>query len=845
MISAQKEPQAQKPPFIGGSRHSALQQLEAAYYRTVQEYRPSLVVVSGIAGSGKTRLVQEFFNRLAAGQQESRYWPIHFSTVTPGTSLLKSRNLVHPQDVDAEQTKRTFSWYAQTCRRSADDLSLQFQSAIESYQKLIELNAERRVQRFGALASAGVVMIALTLEFLDNYISLPVLLQWCARVAGLVSFGWSLREFGMRIRESRHSNQKLVRNTVSETERVLAESLHFISNEAERFKTPTIVVIDEWHASDVGTQEFVNQLLSVDGPCFVILVRWLTGGENSEQSAFADQIESKATAAIELYGLDDDDIVAILKFEKPDFSTTLRRAIAKHSAGNPLIALKLCSFPQVLALARDDASEAEVTKIINQLPFDHEGILKEQWRAVPLEVQQLLSIASIYGEVIPTHFVKKAFNSFFRSDPTRVLKLAREPYWWLQILQTDIDMFPDASLYRIAKEEARFVLGNERLSQLETDIATIEDSELPDGLQLFGIYGNLFAEQKMINRIAVGLKTQSLTDAELVWRSVFTLGGSRFRERRLDLCREQIEWLSNYVPLPVETDLRSALLTQFRYFEFKSISADDPVSGRDLGLKLLSEIGDDPLRADLLLRLGNLSVAIEDYESAESFYSQVSDEDPSDDIAEAADHNRLLVLSRIGRSREAARSLSKLQRRTLLKVRVLGIMRPLSRKLSAALDLDEVTIMTYGNNIGIWLGRSGEHVSAVEKLRRTLKRAERLQRTPENLEKVWRCQSVLGYWTFKSGDAQKAREHLAKITSDQYLQNHISPDHIEAVSACQTLAAVEAYLGDTSGATQRLQNLAEVRSPSGVRLSKDASLQERQDFLMANLFNPETLMREW
>lgn len=831
------------PLFVGESRHKALMQLESAYRRTIQEHRPSLVVISGIAGSGKTRLVQEFFNRLASSQPEPRYWPTHFLSVTLGTSLLKSRNLIHPQEVSKSSATRTFSWYAQTCRRAADDPDLQFQSAVESHRKLIDLHPKRKVQRLSAYFSAAVVASALTVEFLDNYIALPSLLQWCARVAGLVSFGWSLREFFTTILENRHGAQKSKLSSSPDPDSALSESLNFIRTEVERFKTPTVIVIDEWHAADLGTQSFVESLLTIGGPCFVILTRWLTGGENSGQSAQADSTELKAIASIELPGLEVDEIVQILEFEKPEFPTILHRAIAKHSAGNPLIALKLCYFPQVLALALDNTNESEIEKTVGKLPFDHEGVLKEQWRAVPLEVQQFLSIASVYGEVIPTHLAKTAFSSFFKSDPARALKLARDPYWWLQILQADIDMFPDSSLYRIAKDEARFVLGNEKLSQLESRVATIDDSHLPEGLRLFGIYGNLLAEQKMIRRVAGGVKTQSIQDAELVWRSVFTLGGSRFRELRLELCREQIEWLSNYAPSPEDAELRSSLLTQFRYYEFKSTMSDDPTAGRDLGQRLLEDIGSHPLRADLLLRLGNLSVNTGDYQSAETYYSLVLAERPPDHIAEAASANRLLVLSRTGRTREAIRCLKKVRRRKLLKVRVLGPLRPLSRSVSLTINTEEEKILTCGNNIGSWLGWSGEPAEAVKYLRAALGRGKRLQQTSENLEKLWRCRSVLGYWAFKSGDARSSMELLSEITADRTLISRISPDHIEVVSACQTLAAVEAYLGDISNAHRRLRQLAEPDTPSGIRLSKDPSLQDRQDFVLTHLDDPEALMR--
>lgn len=103
MLPAQSHLKAPDPLFVGESRHRALMQLEGAYFRTIEEDRPSLAVVSGISGSGKTRLIQKFFNRLADSQPELRCWPTQFSTFTRGNrGIFWRHNFCHPtlEDLD-------------------------------------------------------------------------------------------------------------------------------------------------------------------------------------------------------------------------------------------------------------------------------------------------------------------------------------------------------------------------------------------------------------------------------------------------------------------------------------------------------------------------------------------------------------------------------------------------------------------------------------------------------------------------------------------------------------------------------------------------------------------------
>ena len=834
----------QSLPFVGASRLNALQQIEGAFDHIVEEGLPSVVVIAGISGSGKTRLVQEFFNQISIRQAQPNYWPPQFSSRQAGVSVLKSRNQIHPAGQVNPAARRSFSWYAQACRRTTDESSVEIQNAFEANRKLIEQHPKRKIQRVNTYIAVAVIVAAITIEFVDNFVSLSTPLQWCARLAGVSSFGWGIWGEWRRLRENRANTKPNNNADGSSVVNVIGNSYALIRAEVERFRTPTIVFIDEWHWADSHAHQFVLDLLDLDGPCLILLTRWLTGnsGDNSQQDA--DDIESSALMTIELTQLQSSEVTEIIKHEKPGYAINVLEAVAEHSAGNPLVALKLCSMPQVAALEGKSIDPSEIQRVMSELPYDHDGILREQWKAVPLEVQRFLCVASVFGEVIPTELVKRAFSDYFDADSDRALQLAREPYWWLQILQNDIDMFPEPSLYRIAKEEAVLILSRDNLRKLEVTVASTPESQLPMSMRMLGIYGDTIAERKFALRLAQGLKTTSLEDALLVWHKVFTLGGSRFVNLRQQLCQEQIEWLSANPPTPEQALEHHDLLIRFKYYFFKSVRANDLVSGNELGLKLLREIGNHSLKADLLLRLGNIELDLRNYDSCERYYVEVLKLKPPAKIAEAAVANRLLVMARTGRIKEAIRAQTLNRRRRILRVVCIRPFKALSARIAMAMANEEVAILVVGHNIGGWYGRSGDYPKALKYLQRVLGRVNKMAITAENREKIWVCKATYAYWQFKAGMTMEASKLLTEITSDRSFKTEISREHEEAIRAVQLYAATLAYRGLSSEASAVLGRLTRQGSLTGIRISREPELLERQAFIESYLHDPETLMRD-
>ena len=116
---------------------------------------PRVVVLSGPAGSGKTRIVQELYARLRS-QQEDMYWPAMGDAVRTrggaGTDPMAGRKVVVPSiDVWPAGALPTFGWWGLNCERlssgSSQDVVSAMRSQLEAHALPLVM-ARRQVEGF-------------------------------------------------------------------------------------------------------------------------------------------------------------------------------------------------------------------------------------------------------------------------------------------------------------------------------------------------------------------------------------------------------------------------------------------------------------------------------------------------------------------------------------------------------------------------------------------------------------------------------------------------------------------------------------------------------------------------
>ena len=127
--------------FVGEDRQALVDDLVAAYARVAAGGGPELVCLVAPIGWGKTRIVQEFYARLAAEHQgDPAYWPASIVEATDVTEPTKLRKRVHPGrfTVPGGAVPEWF-WWALSCQRKADGQPAQ---AIEEAKEQLFVHAE-------------------------------------------------------------------------------------------------------------------------------------------------------------------------------------------------------------------------------------------------------------------------------------------------------------------------------------------------------------------------------------------------------------------------------------------------------------------------------------------------------------------------------------------------------------------------------------------------------------------------------------------------------------------------------------------------------------------------------
>lgn len=769
--------------FVGSGRHEALMLLEGAYSEVLQSRVPQIALITGLPGSGKTRLIQEFFATLSRQQMSPEYWPQSIVDDSETKDLLRFRFKVNPARIVSTKAKRNFSWFAQICQRSVENPDLDIRSLSEAFHQFQNLHTERRQQVFQKVATGLVLVAAIVVEFLDNYFSLSDPLKVVARSAGVVSLIFGVYQQTQSFVELRRRRVRAMKGSINLSSHSPGGNFEAIKHEVERVGCPIVIVIDDWHAASSSTVQFVSECCELRGPCLIILARWLGGFAGLDEDDPAIRVEDSALVNVQLNSLDAGDLQEVLHDASPELSDLLRAKLAEHADGNPLICIQMARMPQVATLNSRNPSAEQIDQILSSIPFDHEGVLKDQWRQLPVDIQRYLCTASVFGEIIPTSIVKDAFAKYFAGDPSVILSRARDEYFWLQVFQSDVDRFPDGVLYKIARNEAKIVLGDSEVNELVHLAASLNDEDLPESLRTTGMLGQIAGDQRLALRLLEGYRSQSLEDVQLVFQQVIAMpAGSRFASHRLELCREQIEWLESQVGSDGGDAQLNDYLIQFKYYEFKSVGQDNPEKGLILGHELLKAIGTHGLKQDLILRIGNTYVDLGDFEAASEYYNQIL-EDRQSHVGDEAWVNLQVCRVRLG---EIDSAIASAQRRllawrfrwaTLLLVR--GFVPSIRPKFERATE----RISLIRGNIGGWYCIKGDLDRGIRFQRSAIRTVARIPHRAWIREVVWKMHLTIGYWYLKSGQFESASEVLTSILQSAQYRNVISADSRDHVRA--------------------------------------------------------------
>jgi len=496
-------------------------------------------------------------------------------------------------------------------------------------------------------------------------------------------------------------------------------------------------------------------------------------------------------------------------------------ALADHADGMPYIALALATLPAVKRLDATSLSTEEVISEVRQLPRDSKGLTKTQWQALPDELQEFLAVASIFGEVIPTQLVRETFAKYFKTDSERVHQQVRNPYWWLEILQNDIDHFPNGDLYRLAREQASQILPRKVLEEIEASVAALEDVELPEPLRPQGVFGGLTNESRWEKRVLLGLAKRTIDDVERTLSRIFVLDGSRYVETRAELALEQIKWLEEFQSKDDQEEARRVtLLNTFRYYHLKTIATTNPAEAIRLGENLLSSMGDHPYRCDLILRLGNYHLENGDLAEARKFYELIITGQTCSELRGYAYENLSVVMARSGDLKGAIRNKSRIQRWNWISA-VPG--RVIARLLRAPKSRAREHERGMGRfNIGWWHAQLGNYRRASLNFRFARWAMSRLEDTSRNHD--WRLKihcalAELEFSRSRFRQAERLTRSFLLRADARFPHSHDNPTHPQSIRMQLLNIACHAALGDPRGARASLASLTQYLNENSVDLT--------------------------
>jgi tetratricopeptide (TPR) repeat protein len=421
-----------------GTHHHAVVDLLLDRLDTVQagERAARVVVLEGASGVGKTRIIQEFYARLAARQTAPAYWPPlapHDPTDEPSpapdkplrTSLLRpstnpatrghradplpDRKLLGPPVegfVWPAGSTPDFLWWAVSCDQlqsgAAVDATLQYEEAMRAHLVPLALaraqqdgawrNASRAVRENIAtelreLASEGVMEAAgRALEA----IGAPVPgLGWLVSKTAQ-SFTWA------RTRRQQQTLQRtgglLADATTDQPDRlaVLDEALRQVLAPG----LPAVVAVEDLHLMDTHLGDLLDRLAAhrPDTPVLVVATAWPEGRERPAYDAWL----SRAGTGVEVVGVDGlatADMVTLVRREAPATDDATAARLARRF-DNPLalrIVLSLDRFRRRIdetgALRLDDDDLAHFPRTLEQA-------YRARWAELPDDVRAALLLAA-------------------------------------------------------------------------------------------------------------------------------------------------------------------------------------------------------------------------------------------------------------------------------------------------------------------------------------------------------------------------------------------------------------------------------------------------------------------
>ena len=440
--------------FVGEDRHRLVDDLVQAFQQTRETRRNRLAVLAAPTGWGKTRVVQEFYSRLAQAPG-GEYWPERLHS--DDGSWLQTRKRIFPEPFSVpEESRIPFLWLGISCQKDQMGRELaalqyaeqQFGAHVGPLAAALESSGERWKARLGALGAVA------------GLFGLPDPVNFVMTWHGLASTGVKLVTGEWQAFTNRREGKtaRTVDTTGAEREVTrageLAEQIARISGQ----DLPVVIVVDDAHWADSGTVEFIDKLLATPGHVLVAATAWpdQLAVQAEDPGTFSHALAGWTAAGHaerhELGQLGDDALEQLIRSAAPDVPPRVLEALAERCDGNPNRLQGLLSLRVVRrALAASGGSLSE--EQIAGLPTGDREIYAAIWRDLPENVRDVLALSTVQGHEFNPEWIPAAAGLLDLTDANHGLAEARSPWGWVRSLDTALDAFVESGLYERAEEE--------------------------------------------------------------------------------------------------------------------------------------------------------------------------------------------------------------------------------------------------------------------------------------------------------------------------------------------------------------------------------------------------------
>jgi len=425
-----------------------------------------LVVLQGNPGVGKTFAVQQFYKKLAASQEDPKYWPdsivedltfdASFEAVTKG------RKLIRPNfsSID-ESTSLEWMWWGIGCSQQ-DRFQVLEKAADQLFAHGGNILLSRKIRESGKTSVDVASALVGVLGILGISVAPPIGIS--LTVASAARLGWDRRDLLGRVKDFRNfklhrSPDESAHEYQSRIDKELGELLAKISEHV-----PLVIVLDDAHWAHGRTLAAIDQVLRLKkSRVLIIATSWphqlnwkdvgvANGDQESGFSTWFDEFEANfpgRTDVIEIEAMTVNELSEVFPGELSALSGDDAKKLVDLVSGNPLVLRGVLGFEAL----RQQLLSGHLNWDQMSIPDDVVGMFRLYWSEFPIAVKKALSIGAVMGsEFVPQ--VVEAVLSTTADSSLPALKMGRDASW-LRAVSEFLDEFGEPILHSITERDSR------------------------------------------------------------------------------------------------------------------------------------------------------------------------------------------------------------------------------------------------------------------------------------------------------------------------------------------------------------------------------------------------------